>query len=119
MNTTDCPFCLDNHLLKSNILFETTGGFLIEALGSEGNYLVVPKTHAENPQDLPDDWWAHFKQLFNKVPVAKDHYNISLNVGQHAGQTVKHLHFWIIPRQPGLPSSGKGLAALVSSANQE
>jgi diadenosine tetraphosphate (Ap4A) HIT family hydrolase len=48
------------------------------------------------------------------VPASKDHYNLSLNVGEHAGQTVKHLHFWVIPRQPGLPTSGMGLATLVA-----
>jgi Diadenosine tetraphosphate (Ap4A) hydrolase and other HIT family hydrolases len=110
---------LENNLLKTPILHKSNGGFLVPALGSEGNYLIVPKVHAEDPGELPDDWWADFKALFAKVPIEKAHYNLSLNVGEHAGQTVKHLHFWVIPRKPGLPTSGKGLAALIQSSSIE
>jgi diadenosine tetraphosphate (Ap4A) HIT family hydrolase len=115
----DCPFCLDNNLLRENILSETSDGFLIKAQGSDGNFLIVPKTHVESPDDLPDAWWAEFKQLFLQAPGARDHYNLSLNVGERAGQTVKHLHFWIIPRLEGRPSSGKGLAGLISLADRQ
>lgn len=119
MKTPNCPFCLENNLLKSEILHETDGGFLIPALGDGGNYLIIPKAHAEDPGKLPDDWWADFKELFAKVPVDKANYNLSLNIGQQAGQTLKHLHFWVIPRQAGLPTSGKGLATLIVSSAQE
>lgn len=44
-------------------------------------------------------------------------YNISLNIGKLAGQTVKHLHFWVIPRYADTPSTGKGLACLIKDAN--
>jgi diadenosine tetraphosphate (Ap4A) HIT family hydrolase len=115
----NCPFCLENRLLKSDILHETDDGFLILALGNQGNYLIIPKMHVEDPGDLPDNWWADFKQLLAKVPIDRAHYNLSLNVGQHAGQTLKHLHFWVIPRRAGLPTSGKGLATLVADQNQE
>ena len=117
--TPDCPFCLENKLLKTEILVETDDGFLIPAYGSPGNYLIIPKQHAEAPGDLPDSWWQDVKELFAHIPETGDHYNMSLNVGEHAGQTVKHLHFWVIPRQAGLPSSGHGLATLLDTANQE
>ena len=118
-NPPDCPFCLENNLLKGEILYQSNGGFVIPALGSEGNFLIIPKLHSESPGDVPDDWWTDFKLLFEQIPMDKNHYNVSLNVGQHAGQTVKHLHFWIIPRQGGMPASGKGLAALVQPSSVE
>jgi diadenosine tetraphosphate (Ap4A) HIT family hydrolase len=114
-----CPFCLDNNLLVENILSENSDGFLIKAQGIEGSFLIVPKAHAESPNALPDTWWAGFKQLFARIPSENDHYNVSLNVGERAGQTVKHLHFWIIPRLPGKPSSGKGLAGLIRDADRQ
>lgn len=117
--TANCPFCLENGLLKTDVLSQTSGGFLIPAHGSEGNFLIIPKIHAESPQDLPNNWWTDFKQLLAAVPIAQNHYNLSLNVGKHAGQTVKHLHFWVIPRAPGRPTSGKGLAALIDQSSQE
>lgn len=89
----------------------------MEAYNSTGNFLIVPADHIENPTELPDDWWQNVKELINKVPKL-DHYNISLNYGQNAGQTVRHLHFWIIPRVGGKPTSGRGLANLLHSANQ-
>jgi len=104
---------------KTEVLHETAGGFLVPALGDGGNYLIVPEVHAEEPGELPDAWWTDFKELFAKVPIDKAHYNLSLNVGEHAGQTVKHLHFWVIPRQAGLPTSGKGLATLIAPTAQE
>ncbi len=106
-------------MFKGDILAETVGGFAIQAHGGKGNFLVVPKDHFENPDDLPDSWWADFKQLFAKIPIDKANYNISLNIGAYAGQTITHLHFWVIPRVPGLPTSGMGLAALVARTNVE
>lgn len=112
----DCPFCLANNLLATPILAETAGGFLTTAQSHPGHYLVIPGGHAEAVADLPDDWMRDFKQLVAQVP-GLDHFNISVNVGRRAGQTVKHLHFWIIPRIEGEPASGKGLATLVRHAN--
>ncbi len=56
------------------------------------------------------------RELLPLVPELGEHYNLSLNVGKSAGQSVKHLHFWVIKREGGLGSSGKGLARLISEA---
>ena len=113
----DCPFCLTNNLLKGEILAETPGGFLINAIGSKRNFLIIPKTHIEAPNELSDTWWYDFKHLLTKVNVSGSHYNLSLNVGRHAGQTIKHLHFWVIPRSAYRLSSNKGLASLITAVD--
>ena len=115
----DCPFCRANGLLHDNPLAETPGGFLLEAKGAPGNYLIIPSHHVEALIDLPDDWWKEFKALLAKVPITLEDYNLSLNMGKAAGQTVKHLHFWIIPRPEGEPASGKGLKVLITEVNQQ
>jgi diadenosine tetraphosphate (Ap4A) HIT family hydrolase len=110
----ECPFCLSNNLFKGDILAESADAFLTENHTKADHFLIIPKAHIESPLDLPDTWWSDMEELMAKIPQISGHYNISLNIGQHAGQTVKHLHFWIIPRAPGLPSSGKGLATLIA-----
>ena len=118
-NTVNCPLCHNNNLLKVEVIAEVDGGYLIEAYNSPGNFLIIPADHIEESADLPDTWWATFKQLLAKVPEPLEHYNISLNFGKNAGQTLSHLHFWIIPRVGGTPASGRGLASLIDTTNQE
>ena len=113
---SDCPFCLANNLLATPILAETEGGFLTAAQSHPGNYLIIPRVHAESIAELPDDWMRDFKQLIVHVP-GLGHFNIAVNVGRHAGQTVNHLHFWIVPRADNEPATGKGLVTLVRHAN--
>jgi diadenosine tetraphosphate (Ap4A) HIT family hydrolase len=111
----DCPFCLENNLLATPILAESEGGFLTTAHSHPGNFLVIPRVHVEAVASLPDNWMRDFKQLIVHIP-GLDHYNISVNIGSSAGQTVKHLHFWIVPRREDHPAAGKGLAGLISHA---
>lgn len=113
-----CPFCLGNGLLKGEVLFRSAGAYLIEAHTNPGNYLVIPSVHVESPLDLPDDWWHEMKELLPRAPRLPEAYNIAMNLGEHAGQSVKHLHFWIVPRPGGQPASGKGLARLIQEMNQ-
>jgi len=114
----ECPFCLSNGLFKGAILAESADAFMTENHTKPDHYLIIPKAHIESTFKLPDTWWRDMKELMAEVPYISGHYNISLNVGQHAGQTVKHLHFWIVPRPADMPASGKGLASLIEAANQ-
>jgi diadenosine tetraphosphate (Ap4A) HIT family hydrolase len=118
MGMQHCPLCPQNGLLKEPIVAQTKGAYLMPAHSSPANYLIVPLAHTESPHDLPDDWWASVKELLAKVPGLGDHYNISINLGRNAGQTVKHIHFWIIPRDGDKPSSGKGFASLIHEADR-
>jgi hypothetical protein len=108
----NCPFCLSNDLFEGEILAESAGGFATTARGNEDYYLLIPRAHVESIADVPDDWWADFKALLAKLDIPEP-YNLSLNIGGIAGQTLKHLHFWIIPRAADTPSSGQGLATLI------
>jgi len=79
--------------------------------------LIIPNGHYESLLELPDTWWQDLKALLSKVPGLTGDYNLSLNYGKDAGQSVKHLHFWVIPRESGKPSSGKGFARLIAEAD--
>jgi len=114
-----CAFCRSNNLLRGDVVAENERGYLLRHHPDNGCYLIIPNRHVEQLVELDDDWWAGFKQLLPKIPNLAPDYNLSLNFGANAGQTVRHLHFWIIPRESDKPSSGKGLAKLINDANEE
>lgn len=109
-----CPFCLSNGLFKSEIIAQNNSAYLTESMSDKGDYLVIPKTHAESLAELPDSWWKETAAMIGEVPVKLDDYNLSFNIGKLSGQTVKHLHLWIIPRYSGKKSSGMGMASLIN-----
>jgi diadenosine tetraphosphate (Ap4A) HIT family hydrolase len=113
---SECPLCPKNNLLKETIIAQTTDAYLIKAYNSLGNYLIVPLVHTESPETLPRNWWGSVSELLTHVPHG-EHYNISVNIGADAGQSVKHIHFWVIPRTSGQPASGKGFARLINDTN--
>jgi len=113
----DCPFCLSNGKFKGDILYQDDNLFLTHPMNDTSSLLIIPKMHAEQLSDLPDLWWKYFKHGLQNIPGRLADYNLALNYGEAAGQTVRHLHFWIVPRSPGKPSSGKGLATLVAAAD--
>jgi len=74
---------------------------------SQGHTLVVPKRHAANFLKLEP---AEQEATWSLVRIVTDHldrelgptgYNIGINVGRAAGQTVDHAHLHIIPRYEG------------------
>ena len=109
----ECPFCRSNHLLKSDILAETDRAYLTNSVRFPGKYLIIPTTHIESLTDLSDTWWQDVKGLLAKTPENLSEYNLSFNVGRQAGQTVKHVHLWVIPRHENEPNAGKGLVSLL------
>lgn len=113
MPPKDCPFCRVNNLLKGNVIIESPTSYLIENQFAPGNYLIIPTDHVESITSLPDSWWKDVKQLLSAIPNLAPDYNISINIGERAGQSVKHVHLWIIPRIAGSASSGKGLITLM------
>lgn len=104
-------------MLKETIIAQTEDAYLIKAYNNPGNYLIIPMAHTESPEALVENWWKSVATLLTHTPHG-EHYNISINIGADAGQTVKHIHFWVIPRISGQHSSGKGFARLISEANQ-
>jgi diadenosine tetraphosphate (Ap4A) HIT family hydrolase len=115
---SDCPLCLTNDNLKTSVLYQNDDAYLTTALGTTGSYLIIPKIHTEEFSDLPDDWWKHFKDALANLPQKFESYNITVNRGRNAGQSLNHLHFWIVRRSSGQPSSGKGLYGLIKALDE-
>lgn len=108
-----CPFCT----LPSERIIDTNAAGLIIRDGypvSKGHTLVLPHRHIGSFFELTVEERA---QLFLLVDQAKaildteyhpDGYNIGINDGAAAGQTVPHLHIHLIPRYEGDQSDPRG-----------
>ena len=76
---------------------------------SKGHTLVIPKAHTTGLLDTDDAVLAAVVARVKKVAahlraaLPCDGFNILQNNGEAAGQTVRHLHFHIIPRYAGEP----------------
>lgn len=74
---------------------------------SAGHVLVIPKAHSEGLLDTDDATLAAVIARVKKVAahvksvLPCEGFNILQNNGEAAGQTVKHLHFHIVPRNAG------------------
>ena len=76
---------------------------------TRGHTLVIPKGHSAGLLDTDDAVLAAVVARVRKVAARLkealpcDGFNILQNNGEAAGQTVKHLHFHIVPRYAGEP----------------
>ncbi|MBX3576080.1 MAG: HIT family protein [Rhizobiaceae bacterium] len=74
---------------------------------SEGHTLVVPKRRVTSTAELsPEELLACFELVeLQKQKLARQTgaqgFNVGINEGLIAGQTVEQLHFHVIPRYPG------------------
>lgn len=106
----DCPFCNINEKIdKNRIIYEDStwiavlDGFPV----SKGHTLLIPKRHCETYFDLNDVENGTLCATINVVKRILDTkynpngYNIGVNCGKSAGQTVMHCHIHIIPRYDG------------------
>lgn len=103
-NSNDCPFC--GPLTDRKPLLETDNAFAIfdKYPVNAGHVLVIPKKHCANYFDLTAEEQAACWQLLNEVKTLlaaefnPDGYNVGINIGESAGQTVPHVHLHLIPR---------------------
>lgn len=72
-----------------------------------GHVLIVPKRHMETLFDATSEELKAINELIFTVKdlleakFSPDGYNIGVNVGCAAGQTIFHLHYHVIPRYYG------------------
>jgi diadenosine tetraphosphate (Ap4A) HIT family hydrolase len=102
-----CPFCsLDAS--RALIAFNETAFAIYDIFPvNPGHALIIPKRHTANYFDLtPEEQSACF-ELLNQVKekvtdtFEPQGFNVGINVGATAGQTVPHVHIHLIPRYTG------------------
>jgi len=99
----NCPFCNlgpKRIITESKLTVTIRDGFPV----SPGHTLIIPKRHVASFFAVTD---AERNELIRALDSAKeeldresspDSYNIGINDGLAAGQTVPHLHIHLIPR---------------------
>ena len=112
----DCRFCEILISQKENLLFKTRSFFVIFAkylVANEGHMLIIPIRHVETVFDLTKSEWEEIPivlegcKFFGEEYNAQG-YNIGINCGEIAGQTVMHAHIHVIPRYKGDVENPRG-----------
>ena len=107
MTKSDCIFCkLANGEIPTRSIYEDEDFNVILDMNpaTKGHALILPKQHADDLYDLPDDIAAKLlplaKKLATKLTEAlkADGFNLVQNNKECAGQTVNHFHLHLIPR---------------------
>ncbi|MDR3540847.1 MAG: HIT family protein [Desulfosporosinus sp.] len=102
----ECAFCtlLGTEILAEN---ELAKAFYDKYPVSAGHVLIIPKRHVINLFEATPEEMASIGGLLGIVKEQLDEqfhpdgYNIGVNVGEAAGQSVFHLHVHVIPRYKG------------------
>ncbi len=125
MRMDDCIFCrIANGQIPSKTLYEDESFRVILDLGpaAKGHALILPKEHAANLYELPDETAAAAMILAKKMACImqkKLHcagLNLVQNNGAVAGQTVEHFHLHVIPRYP---DDGQSIGWVPGEPSQE
>jgi len=103
----DCIFCkLANGIFATRSIYEDDDFNVILdiAPATKGHALILPKHHAANIYELPEEIagkaFVLAKQMVGKMTdkLGCEGFNIMQNNGTVAGQTVFHFHLHLIPR---------------------
>lgn len=120
----NCPFCKvesERELIASTPLsIAFFDGFPV----SPGHTLIIPRRHVASFFDLTKDEQKDMLTLADNVKSIIDEkyhpdgYNVGVNVGEAAGQSVLHVHLHLIPRYKGDVSNPRGGVRGVIPAKQ-
>jgi len=97
------PFLEKPRLLESEVGFVIYDGFPV----SEGHCLVVPHRVYANYFDSTKEEIVGLQALVVEAQkllrekLSPDGFNVGINCGEAAGQTVPHMHIHVIPRYKG------------------
>ena len=107
------PFC---HLDSPRILLEndSAAAFADRFPVTEGHTLVVRRRHVASLLDLSEEEQVALWRLVAlvreklKAELGPDGFNLGVNDGEAAGQTVMHAHVHVIPRRHGDVADPRG-----------
>lgn len=106
MQPRACPFCdvqPERIVAETALTMTLRDGFPV----APGHTLIIPKRHFADLFDASDVEAAEIWQAIRDAAAElterhhPDGFNVGVNVGTAAGQTVMHLHLHLIPRYDG------------------
>jgi diadenosine tetraphosphate (Ap4A) HIT family hydrolase len=100
-----CPFCdLGERVVAENDLAAAVRD---KEPASNGHTLVIPKRHCQSFFELDEDEIASCFRLLREEraklidALHPDGFNVGVNDGEAAGQSIAHAHWHLIPRYRG------------------
>jgi histidine triad (HIT) family protein len=111
----NCPFCPANGTIE---IVRDIGGLYLARVKDMATmqdrpdrWLIIPADHCESLEDLPLGWGEMLVELVHEANLSSG-LNLSLNIGSRAGQTVPHLHWWVLDRSTD--DLGKGMDWMIT-----
>jgi diadenosine tetraphosphate (Ap4A) HIT family hydrolase len=113
MNNRSCPFCAPQQprvLFSDEVAFAYRDGHPV----SPGHTLIIPRRHVGSWFELTLDERDAMLRLLDAARDAvvaefhPDGFNLGINDGPAAGQTVAHVHLHVIPRYQGDTADPRG-----------
>lgn len=115
VSANNCQFCFEN--IKNKVIAQTEHVVVIkdEYPVSTGHSLLIPKNHSENYFELSNAEKCEIDKLLIQLRAElQDNdptitgFNIGVNCGESAGQTIFHTHIHLIPRRDGDTPNPRG-----------
>jgi diadenosine tetraphosphate (Ap4A) HIT family hydrolase len=103
-NPGTCPFCAPNGAILRNKL---AYALYDPSPVTPGHALIIPVRHAPDFFEMTQKEREAMLKLAREVRALLEHsrhpdgYNLGINVGEVAGQTIMHVHLHVIPRYRG------------------
>ncbi len=113
MASADCYFCNptdDTTVLRNELCYARWDSYPV----NEGHMLIVPWRHVADYFEVSEEERSALWEMVNEVKrflaerYRPDGYNVGINIGQVAGQSVFHVHVHVIPRYEGDMANPRG-----------
>ncbi|MBC8346067.1 MAG: HIT family protein [Candidatus Marinimicrobia bacterium] len=107
-----CPFCQSLEVVAEHkSVFAIKDNFPV----TKGHHLIIPFRHTENYFSMTDAERDDATALLNVLKIQLEEgdtsivgFNIGMNSGEAAGQTVMHSHIHLMPRRKGDTPNPRG-----------
>ena len=119
-----CVFCTtknDDIIEENKFAFATLDQYPV----SNQHCLIIPKRHVKEYFDLSDEEVLGCDQLIKKIKIKVESndktikgFNIGINSGKEAGQSIMHCHIHLIPRREGDAENPQGGVRAVIPSKQ-
>ena len=107
----ECIFCINQEKLLQNDYFYVRYDKYPLSLGHS---LIIPKRHISRYIELNENEKLSMHRILDDCTIylekkySPDGFNIGINDGVTAGQTIMHLHIHVIPRYKGDAEDPRG-----------
>ena len=112
--SSDCLFCnipQERIVLENDLAYAVRDGYPVTEMHS----MIIPKRHIRDYFDLTTDELLACDQLIRSLKKeisnsdsSVNGFNIGMNSGESAGQTIFHCHIHLIPRRTGDVDNPRG-----------